>query len=318
VPRFGEQLYEGGFPYPNPTPVDTDQYAMLRKAPAASVIDYAGWREALKETRRMMQSLPVLAVVMDYDGTLVDSPKRYQPLDDCIAKELRRLLDLGVVIGVATGRGDSIQRELRTALPDPRHWPQIIVGYHNGAKVLRLDEPAPYLDGAPTHPQLRAAHEVLLREVDGRHLGGLRSREHQLTVTAMAGQSLVHAWRATRECLDRHGLEGIRVWLSSHSVDVLSPVCSKLHVVSYVAQLAGCSPQAVLRIGDRGAWPGNDWELLAAPLSVSVDECSCDPSAGWNLLPPDLKGMRATTQILRRLREDCQGIVRFTEERDLS
>ena len=316
VPRFGEQLYEGGFPFPKPTLVDTDRYAMLRKAPAAAVIDDTGWRTALDEARRVMRGSPVPAVVMDYDGTLVDSPKRYRSLDECITNELRRLLDLGVVIGVATGRGDSIQRELRAAMPDPRHWPLLVVGYHNGAKVLRLDEPAPVLDGAPTHPQLRAACEVLQREVDGRHLGALRSREHQLTVTAMAGQSLVHAWRATRECLDRHGLQDIRVWLSSHSVDVLSPVCSKLHVVSRVAQLAGCSPQAVLRIGDRGAWPGNDWELLAAPLGVSVDECSTDLSASWNLLPPGLKGMRATTQILRCLQGDGQGTVRFTEETD--
>jgi hypothetical protein len=315
VPRFGEQLYEGGFPYPERVPVDVDRYAILRKAPCAAVTDDVGWRNALEEARFVMRSAPVPAVVMDYDGTLVDSARRYEPLDERIAAELRRLLGLGVVIGVATGRGDSIQRELRAALPDTRHWPQVVVGYHNGAKVLRLDEPAPDLDGAPTHPQFRAICDLLEREVEARCLGTVRFRKHQLTVTAVAGQSLEHAWRATRECLDRHGLESIHVWLSSHSVDVLSPVCSKLHVVDRVAQLANCAPQAVLRIGDRGAWPGNDWELLAAPLSVSVDECSSDPSTSWNLLP-HLKGMRATAHVLKRLQSDGQGMVRFTGEAD--
>lgn len=315
VPRFGELLYEGGFPYPITAQVDVDQYALLRKSPQASVNDVAGnWRKALGDARTLMRGTPVSAVVMDYDGTMVDGPKRYQPLENCLAVELRRLLDLGVIIGVATGRGDSIQRELRSALPEAHHWPRVIVGYHNGAKVMRLDEPVPDLDGAPTHPHLRAACDVLTRQVEARNLGTLRCREHQLTVTAVAGQSLARAWLATRECLDRNGLEGVRVWLSSHSVDVLSPVCSKLHVVHRLAQMADCSPIAVLRIGDRGAWPGNDWELLAAPLGVSVDECSSDPAASWNLLPPTLKGVRATTHILRRLQADRIGKVRFTGE----
>ncbi|WP_104595438.1 hypothetical protein [Xanthomonas arboricola] len=314
VPRFGELLYEGGFPYPEPVPVDADGYALLRKAPSAAAVNSDIWRAALNTARVLLHSTPVGAVVMDYDGTLVDSSKRYQPLDECIAKELRRLLDLGVVIGVATGRGDSIQQELREALPDPRHWPRVIVGYHNGAKVLRLDEVAPELDGEPSHHQLLAAYEVLMRELHVSDLGTLRCRQHQLTVTPIAGQSLTHAWRATRECLDRHGMEGIRVWLSSHSVDVLSPVCSKLHVVEHVANVAGCTLEAVLRIGDRGAWPGNDWELLAAPLCVSVDECSSDPSAGWNLAPPQMKGMRATTHWLRRLQRDGEGTIRLTNE----
>ncbi len=314
VPRFGEQLYEGGFPYPEPTAVDTDRYALLRKVPSAAAANSDSWRTALNTARAKLYSMRVQAVVMDYDGTLVDSSKRYQPLDERIISELHRMLDLGLVIGVATGRGDSIQRELRTALPELRHWPRVVVGYHNGAKVLRLDEVAPELDGAPSHPQLRAACDVLMRELDASGLGSLRCREHQLTVTPISGQSLTHAWRATRECLDRHGMESIRVWLSSHSVDVLSPVCSKLHVVEYAAELAGCAPEAVLRIGDRGAWPGNDWELLAAPLSVSVDECSSDLSAGWNLSPPQVKGMRATAHWLRRLQCDAEGTIRLTEE----
>jgi hypothetical protein len=251
---------------------------------------------------------------MDYDGTLVDSPRRYDPLDAQLAAELRRLIDLGVILGVATGRGDSIQKELRAALPDTRHWSRVIVGYHNGARTLGLDELAPDLDGEPSHPRLRRACDALKVHFEANALGSLRCREHQLTVTPVAGQSLMLAWRTTRECLDMHGLEDIRVWLSSHSVDILSPVCSKLHVVSRVASIAGCPPEAVLRIGDRGAWPGNDWELLAAALGVSVDESSCDPSTGWNLLPPTLKGAAATLHLLRRLQVGGNGKVRFIDE----
>ena len=320
VPRFGEELYEGGFPYPAPARVDVQRYSVLRKAPAPSAaLDAEGavsWSDALGDARRCRLGTQVPALVMDYDGTMVDSPKRYGPLDAEIAEQLRRLLDAGVVIGVATGRGDGIQKALRDALPDARQWSRVIVGYHNGARVLRLDEPAPDLDGEPTHPQLRTACDVLLRELQARGLGTLRCRENQLTISPMPGQSLTQAWRATRDCLDRHGLDSVRVWLSSHSVDVLSPVCSKLHVVERVAELADCSLAAVWRLGDRGAWPGNDWELLDAPLGVSVDECSSNPDACWNLLPPDVKGMRATSALLQRMHADARGHVRFTDGAD--
>jgi hypothetical protein len=36
-------------------------------------------------------------------------------------------------------------------------------------------------------------------------------------------------------------------------------------------------------VGDRGAWPGNDYEILRAPLGLSVDECSLDPDSCWPL-----------------------------------
>ena len=314
VPSFGEKLYEGGFPYPDRVTVDVARRAMARKSTAASVSDFGGrWQEAYEQAHARLRGAAVRAVVMDYDGTLVDSPKRYEPLDERVSNELRRLLDLGIVVGVATGRGDSIQKELRSALPDTKHWARIIVGYHNGARTLSLDEAAPELDGAPSHPDLRRACDALREGTTMNVIGDLRCREHQLTVTPLAGQSLVQAWRATREILDAQGLEEIRVWLSSHSVDVLSPACSKLHVVSRVASAAGCLPDEVLRIGDRGAWPGNDWELLAAPLGLSVDESSCHPSTGWNLLPPTLKGAAATLHILRQLQSEGAGVVRFMD-----
>lgn len=317
VPRFGEELYEGGFPYPVPAQVDPKHYAVLRKAPSASgVAGAAPWSDALEHARRGRSGTPVPALVMDYDGTMVDSAKRYGPLDEEITKQLRRLLNADVVIGIATGRGDGVQKALREALPESQHWSRVIVGYHNGARVLRLDEPPPDLDGAPTHPQLSAACDILLRDVQACGLGTLRCRENQLTVSPMSGQSLAHAWRVTRECLDRHGLDGVRVWMSSHSVDVLSPVCSKLHVVTRVAKLARCTPAEVWRLGDRGAWPGNDWELLDAPLGVSVDECSSNPNACWNLLPPNVKGMKATSALLRLMQADVQGQVRFTDGTD--
>jgi hypothetical protein len=63
---------------------------------------------------------------------------------------------------------------------------------------------------------------------------------------------------------------------------VLSPQADKANVVGLVARVLGVSPDTqILRIGDRGETYGNDNELLAAGLSLSVDGTSIDPNTCW-------------------------------------
>jgi hypothetical protein len=240
------------------------------------------WEDAYWRARKRFEDTAISAIVADYDGTLIDSPERYDPVPTFIVDKLIPLLEVGTYLGIATGRGDSVQEALRKAFPILL-WPQIIVGYHNGAAVLALDKELPNLDSAPTEPPLSLACSILKRELQDRGVAQLRCKHNQLTVTPAKGLPLIGAWRATRECLDRNGLGAICVWLSSHSVDVLGPQCSKINVVDRVAELAGCTADAVLRIGDRGSRPGNDWELLKAPLGLSVGDCSSDLETCWNL-----------------------------------
>ena len=59
----------------------------------------------------------------------------------------------------------------------------------------------------------------------------------------------------------------------------MKPYASKLNLVEACNTLSsqrGFS-NASLCIGDRGQWPGNDFELLSTPFSLSVDEISNDP-----------------------------------------
>ena len=62
----------------------------------------------------------------------------------------------------------------------------------------------------------------------------------------------------------------------------------------------------VLSIGDKGQWPGNDFELLDTPYSLSVDEVSADPESCWNLAPPGHRGVQALLDYLSwaELRDD--------------
>lgn len=303
VPVFGEKLYTGGHPYPRRTAVEQVQRAIFRKSPAIQPGSPQAkeWEKAYRDAKRRLETARVPAIVVDYDGTLVDSPKRFDPIPTSVGEHITRLVESGIYFGVATGRGDSVREKLLEIVPE-RLWSHVVVGYHNGAVVLGLHEDIPDLDGGPEAPDLLRASRLLQDEVANRGLCELRARAHQLTVMPAKGLPLLGAWRATRECLDRHGLSSIPVWLSSHSVDVLGPRCSKLNVVARVAELAGCSSERVLRLGDRGARPGNDWELLSAPLGFSVGDCSSDMNVCWNLLPPDLHGAAGTAYMLEQIK----------------
>lgn len=54
----------------------------------------------------------------------------------------------------------------------------------------------------------------------------------------------------------------------------------------------------ILSIGDKGQWPGNDFDLLANPFSLSVNEVSGDPTTCWNLAPAGHRGVQATLDYL--------------------
>lgn len=90
---------------------------------------------------------------------------------------------------------------------------------------------------------------------------------------------------------------------SAHSVDVLGELASKLRVVEAVtARTRSQDPGLVLRIGDQGAWGGNDYELLASGLSLSVDRVSGDLSTCWNISRPGRRSDLATADYLRALK----------------
>ena len=91
----------------------------------------------------------------------------------------------------------------------------------------------------------------------------------------------------------------MRVTRSSHSIDILAPGVSKLNVISRVRELVGEAP--LLTIGDRGRWPGNDYELLREPFSLTVDEVSVDRATCWNLARPGQRGPSVTLEYLRAL-----------------
>ncbi len=118
-------------------------------------------------------------------------------------------------------------------------------------------------------------------------------------------------WRLVNRVLAQKARAVPRVVLSSHSVDVLATGVSKANLVRAVAAKAGVAPDAPLCIGDRGQWPGNDFELLALPYSLSVDEVSESLLSCWNVLPRGISCVPGTMSYLSRM-EMKDGAVRMS------
>jgi hypothetical protein len=235
----------------------------------------------------------------DCRATLCDRRRRFDPLDDDIASSLKALAATGTVIGIATGRGQSAGVALQSIFPRDT-WPRVLVGHYNGAVIAPLGAE---LEAGTEHACIAAEVGKCLQawfpqaKVDVRNcqVSANGFRHGQLTAIAHTAARLLAAGKLPSY-----------VVCSSHSIDVLLTPCRKSSVVDAVRAAASDSNGRVIRIGDRGMWPGNDFDLLSDRLGLSVDEVSRDPDDCWNLSPPGLVGPQATRYFLQRI-VGCDG-----------
>ncbi len=257
------------------------------------------WRSALHEFEAELSSAVFSAVVLDYDGTIVETKLRFNPPQRTIVLELIRLLEHGITLGIATGRGRSVRKELQACLPEG-HWGQVLVGYYNGAEIGCLsDNNLPNnqpivcgslvhaLDSLEKHPELQKITDVTVRP-------------YQITLELKHPAHENFLWETVNQVLIEAGVSGTTLLRSSHSVDVLAPGVSKVKVVEAVKEII-CDETEILKIGDRGRWPGNDNSLLNEPFSLSVDECSPSVNTCWNLGRSGQRGANITLEYLRGL-----------------
>lgn len=313
VPDFGRRLYHMKVPRSAsmadrgeavPSYAET---AIVRKTRCAVSLlrargSLTGWTTALAACEATLSATEFRGLVCDYDGTVVESRLRTEPPQPEIVAELVRLLRGGIHFGIATGRGDSVCVAARQVLPEDA-WDRVLVGYHNGATVQSLAE-EPALERAVAFPALDSAAELLRSESALQAMAGVRLGAEQITVSPAKGTSEERLWNLVTETLYRGGLTNLRVIRSSHSVDVIPASSSKRNVLEAVRRASGGH---VLAVGDRGCWPGNDYDLLASTHALSVDEVSADPDAAWNLAPAGHRGVGALLYYLRAMRLDGYG-----------
>lgn len=272
------------------------------KAIAAGMIDrnqadLDAWMDACQTWRTSVSGRPLAAVVLDYDGTCVPTPRRTEPPAREVQDEMHRLLEHGVRIAFASGRGPSVIDELRRWVRQP-FWNDVVVGIYNGAVINSLAEDVER--GTVADGDLATAADLLSRRLvgDGWELS---ARRWQVTVER-GGTALADAGAAVAALIEPELGERLKVVESGHSVDIVWRSTSKRAVVDHL----GVDRSEVLLIGDQGDVGGNDFELLSySDFSLSVDRVSADGSRCWNLSEDGTAGPALLTRYLRavQLRE---------------
>lgn len=317
VPEFGRKLYRLSLPR---RPVTTkllkltprDAAAITRKAGAnppslasRGELDY--WRTALAEFRNGLYNARFGGIVLDYDGTVVDTRHRSLPAGPEMAAVLTCIAETGALVAFATGRGASVRRDLQSHVPQDL-WPHILIGYYNGAEIASLDDDdAP--DGSPnTCAALLPISRALRAQPELAKYACQEDRLFQITLEAVQFMPDGRLWDIARQALELTDASDVTITCSGHSIDILAPGVSKLNTVRRLRETVGDDP--ILVIGDRGRWPGNDHELLREPFALGVDEISTDPTTCWHLGKPGQRGPAVTIDYLKTL-EPVERRLRF-------
>jgi hypothetical protein len=316
VPRFGSRIYHmqafGG----RVARVDNREIhrsaAIRRKAQAAGIPRAPSapdpfWRTAYDAFIERLERAQFGGVLFDYDGTLCDRRRRSAGLESQIVDALNHLVEMPLTIGVATGRGRSVRKALRDALPESR-WGGVFIGYYNGAACTTLASEALPAGLERTCPELAVVGERLMADRRLQSIATVTRRDAQITVEPTAYWPCDVLWGIVEEVTRGTVSPGVTVVRSSHSIDVLAPGVSKETIIAQMrGAMSAASASDILCIGDRGRWPGNDFTILRQPFSLSVDEVSVDPDTCWNIAAPGHRGVQATVEYLRMLVRSTSG-----------
>lgn len=323
VPPFGSKIYRlstFGSIHPSEKSLSSIEVAAIERKTETGInilsnrseLDF--WKKAYVTFTDRLYSKPYGAVVFDYDGTLCDGRDRYKGINDEVAQHLIRLLDSGVIVGIATGRGKSVRDTLRSKIPESL-WARVLIGYYNGSDngLLSDDSHPDSTDDSCNELGLVAKalkSDAILTHLSD-HISEQTCRRRQITVQMKAFAPVALLLGAVQQTVHKLNIPGVEVLCSSHSIDIIAPGVSKQTIVDQVSEMVYDSKSfAVLCIGDRGQWPGNDFVLLNGPHSLSVDAVSPDPETCWNLAPPGHRGVQAALDYLRSLQPD-EGTLKF-------
>jgi hypothetical protein len=312
VPLFGRRIYNlKGFTSLPQAKRTREELAIWRKTgcePSAfSKADLDYWKTAHSDfVARVTRQYRYRALALDYDETLCDSKDRMGGIADDTLHALTKVMQQGMFIGVATGRGKSVRAVFRSKLP-PRLWPQLLLGYYNGSELGCLDNDAvPRIQDCPSAELCAFLAKIQSNRILS-HFAEWECRNSQITIQPKTRVKFQTLWEILHGLIGEQGNGKLSLVRSGHSIDILGPGVSKRKLVETLRQLVGCSDTAILCIGDKGCWPGNDFALLSEPASLSVDECSFDANTCWNLSPSGYRGAKATIFYLNALRFNSTG-----------
>ena len=244
--------------------------------------------KAFKKFLNKLESTTFDAVIFDYDGTLCDLPNRFKSPSSQIIEGLIEFLQNKIPIGIATGRGKSVRNELQQVIPE-KFWSNLFVGYYNCADIAALNENNKPEVNNHTDPSLTKCIKVLKEHQIISEKTKVEERPNQisLSIENMSALDLISDIRSANPDI----LNSIKIVESSHSLDIITKDISKLNLLKEMKKRSEI--ENILCIGDRGLWPGNDYELLSTDYSLSVDEVNKDLDTCWNIAPLGKKGEQA-------------------------
>jgi HAD superfamily hydrolase (TIGR01484 family) len=304
VPDFGRQLHYLDLPKYIPPPRPNDdrgeraKYIVLgAQWPSVERVGYM--KRSRREFETALYDQVFRAIVFDYDGTLCSSHATDRPPSTAVVEHLKRLIDAGILVGIASGRGGSIQEHLWSLLPDAAN--QIHLGLYNGGWIANASVcPLP---SAEVSEFLSHVMRIVGRlKLTGVPIALIRSTQpFQVSVRFHEGARADEIWMVIADSLRQAGLDFSGAVKSKHSVDILAPGISKSRLVAHLIEHFHVDPYEIITFGDQGAWPGNDAALLEHRFSLSVDQPSRRLDRGWKLAPDSRRDVDAMLWYLEHL-----------------
>lgn len=269
------------------------------------------WKNALLVFKTKLQQEKFGGIVFDYDGTLCDADQRYDPPKEEIKSKLISLLQQKSIIAIATGRGQSVRKDLQEFIPG-HLWDRVIIGYYNCSQIgLLNNNDLPKKDS--TSPVLDEVANILQQNYYVWNNIVLESKPGQVEIKIKNKMRSTAVKKAIFDLLVAKFFGDIKILESSHSVDIITSDISKRHILAACKTLAAEHglPGNFICIGDKGKWPGNDYGLLSGEYSLSVDEVSADPASCWNLAGPGIRNSEATLEYLDAIETSLDGSIRI-------
>jgi len=297
VPAFGRRIYHlNAF---GRTKSDLKSTAIARKKKSWSRVDSEYLKKldlAFGDVCERFRNAKFHGLVLDYDGTVCDHVDRFGAIPKAMGESLNGFVEAGFLLGIATGRGKSVRKALQGAI-SKNAWKRVEIGYYNGGVVAGLEDDTQPMADCCIARALQSASDAL---DEFTHSGfELSIRPKQITVEARTTMNVRELWFRVAQCLEKAGVNGVKVVASTRSVDVVLEETSKLALVRALQKERPNS--TFLCIGDRPCWPGNDAQLLSQDFSLSVDEVDGSPSSAWNMAPAGVLGAAALQFYLSRI-----------------
>lgn len=300
VAEFGRKIYHLPIPKNNSDSLSNFEKLALRRKFGHADLGDKETKIRLEHLHKFIEKLSQVkfdAIVFDYDGTLCNPENRFKQPSKEIGDLLTTLLEHEIIVGVATGRGKSVREEIQKIIPE-KFWSKLLIGYYNCSEIGTLKDDSKPDKKSPTDPELLEFFKKLQMNdiLQGDFI--VEKRPHQISMqsNAFTAQELVQKIQNEPNLKKFSG----KIVESSHSIDILSKNVSKLELINLIKKMKQ-NNATIFCIGDKGKYPGNDFELLNNEFSLSVDETSEKLNTCWNLLPFFITGESGILHYFRNI-----------------